>query len=229
MIEDGPLAVRVWNPKIYPQDKSHRMPVITPAYPCMCSTHNVTQSTQMVTTAEFGRAAEITEKILHSDGSWETLFSKNDFFHRYKYYLQVIASSDSTEEQNKWSGMVESRLRQLIMKLELVENLEIAHPYVKGFDRNIHCTTEAQKHNAHHGIFNAETEDTKEASEEMEPVTIFTTTFYVGIGVMPKDPNNPSSRKLDISWPTNEFIKMVKSWDQFDVEKMGIVISHIKR
>ncbi|KAJ3325496.1 polynucleotide adenylyltransferase, partial [Gonapodya sp. JEL0774] len=25
-IEDGPLQVRVWNPKLYPQDKLHRMP-----------------------------------------------------------------------------------------------------------------------------------------------------------------------------------------------------------
>lgn len=47
-IEDGPLQVRVWNPKIYAQDRSHRMPVITPAYPSMCATHNITESTKKV-------------------------------------------------------------------------------------------------------------------------------------------------------------------------------------
>lgn len=70
-IEDGPLQVRVWNPKVrgvqtdtnkltyshrpqlYPADRAHRMPIITPAYPSMCSTHNVTQSTQMIMTEEF--------------------------------------------------------------------------------------------------------------------------------------------------------------------------------
>lgn len=31
------------------------MPIITPAYPSMCSTHNVTQSTQMIMTQEFKR------------------------------------------------------------------------------------------------------------------------------------------------------------------------------
>jgi poly(A) polymerase len=36
-------------------------------------------------------------------------------------------------------------------------------------------------------------------------------------------------RKLDISWPTTEFTKMVKSWDKFDEVKMGIIVRHIKR
>lgn len=41
--------------KLYPGDRSHRMPIITPAYPSMCSTHNVTESTQMIMTEEFKR------------------------------------------------------------------------------------------------------------------------------------------------------------------------------
>lgn len=52
-IEEGPLQVRVWNPKLYPADKAHRMPIITPAYPSMCSTHNVTDSTKAVMLSEF--------------------------------------------------------------------------------------------------------------------------------------------------------------------------------
>lgn len=35
-------------------------------------------------------------------------------------------------------------------------------------------------------------------------------------------------RRLDISWPTTEFTKMVKSWDKFDEVKMGIIVRHIK-
>jgi poly(A) polymerase len=38
---------------LYPSDRAHRMPIITPAYPAMCATHNVTASTQMVMTEEF--------------------------------------------------------------------------------------------------------------------------------------------------------------------------------
>jgi poly(A) polymerase len=36
-------------------------------------------------------------------------------------------------------------------------------------------------------------------------------------------------RRLDISWPTADFTKMVKSWDKFDEVKMGIIVRHIKR
>ena len=39
--------------QLYPGDRAHRMPIITPAYPAMCATHNVTASTQMVMTEEF--------------------------------------------------------------------------------------------------------------------------------------------------------------------------------
>jgi poly(A) polymerase len=235
MIEEGPLPVRVWNPKIYPSDKSHRMPVITPAYPSMCSTHNVTQSTQKITTGEFKRAAEIVDTILLGKETWSSLFQKDDFFHRYKYYLQVIVSSVSSDIQVKWAGLVESRLRQLVMKLELVENLEIAHPYIKGFEKSVVCKTEMDKTNAHHGVFTStdstqnEMNTEKEGDEAIEPIEIWTTIFYVGIGVAPKDPNSNVKRELDITWPTIEFTKLVKSWDQFDVETMGIVIKYIKR
>lgn len=47
-ISDGPLQIRVWNPKLYPADKAHKMPIITPAYPSMCSTHNVSESTKTI-------------------------------------------------------------------------------------------------------------------------------------------------------------------------------------
>lgn len=36
-------------------------------------------------------------------------------------------------------------------------------------------------------------------------------------------------RKLDISYPTTEFTKMVKMWDHYDDVLMGIVVRHIKR
>lgn len=35
-------------------------------------------------------------------------------------------------------------------------------------------------------------------------------------------------RKLDISYPTTEFTKLVKMWDSFDPDMMGIVVRYIK-
>lgn len=36
-------------------------------------------------------------------------------------------------------------------------------------------------------------------------------------------------RRLDISYPTTEFTKLVKMWEKFDEATMGIVVRHIKR
>ncbi|KAI9011184.1 polymerase [Gaertneriomyces semiglobifer] len=223
-IEEGPLAVRVWNPKIYPQDKVHRMPIITPAYPSMCATHNVTVSTQRVTTQEFERAADIADRVMIGSAKWLELFTPSDFFLRYKYYLQVIASSSDPEAQLRWSGMVESRLRQLVMKLELVENLEIAHPYIKSFEKTCRCYTEEERNQAAHGQFPSARADQKAEGGQL----LYTTSFYIGLMVKAKDPNSNAPRKLDISWPTREFVSMVRLWDKFDEQNMGIVVQYMK-
>ncbi|KAJ3116277.1 polynucleotide adenylyltransferase [Phlyctochytrium bullatum] len=225
-IEEGPLQVRVWNPRIYPQDKAHRMPVITPAYPSMCSTHNVTASTQFVTMEEYRRGWDITEKIFVGSATWNDLFEKDDFFHRYKYYLQVIASTDSAERHLRWSGLVESRLRQLVMKLENVENLEVAHPYIKSFERKCSCRTEKEGIDAAHGIYPKEETATDNSSENGVIKTVYTSTFYIGLQIAPFTGNAP--RKLDLTWPTQEFVKLVKMWEQYDQSTMGIVVQNIK-
>ncbi|KAF8732574.1 hypothetical protein AX14_004185 [Amanita brunnescens Koide BX004] len=187
-IEDGPLQVRVWNPKLYPGDRSHRMPIITPAYPAMCATHNVTASTQMVMTEEFKKGAEIVDRIIVGTASWSELFAKHDFFLKYKYYLQVIASTASQETQIKWSGTVESRIRQLVMKLEYVDSLTLAHPFVKGFDQVSYCLDEEEVHAIAQGevteaIAGRKKEDI-EGKEGAYPV--YTTTFYIGLAIEPK-------------------------------------------
>ena len=290
-IEDGPLPVRVWNPRLYPTDRLHRMPIITPAYPSMCATHNVTQSTQMIMSQEFKRGSEIVDQVFLGNLSWGALFEQNDFFHRYKYYLQVIASSGSEELQLKWHGMVESRLRQLIMKLELVPALLCAHPFVKGFDHNYVCVSDdevrlvatgdvppqvaartaqhaeaapaeqaqdqeqdqvqADDHaeaqapaqaeaqvpaqeeaQAQEQVQSAAVEPTPVAAEPApatdEPRTIYTTTFYIGLQIEPRQAHDGSTRRLDLSYPTIDFTQKVKMWDQYDESAMGVIVRHIK-
>jgi poly(A) polymerase len=264
-IEEGQLAVRVWNPKIYPQDKAHRMPVITPSYPSMCSTHNVTSSTQAVTTDEFECAADTADKILLGQDKWSSLFKKHDFFHKYKHYLQVVASCDNQDEHLQFDGMVESRLRQLVNKLELVDQINRAHPFIKGFDLLITCNSAEEEGIISRGDIPVTVElksdllsrDALDGTKDMDnvkdegssehpngsvssvignkrkdgsiyPKPMWVTTFYVGLQIKPKDPLNPS-RHLDISWPSSEFIKLVKSWDKYDGEKMAITVRCIKK
>eukprot|EP00913_Durusdinium_trenchii_P003843 g3559.t1 len=40
----GLMMFKIWNPKVNPQDRMHLMPIITPAFPCMNSTHNVSET-----------------------------------------------------------------------------------------------------------------------------------------------------------------------------------------
>ncbi|RPD66883.1 polymerase [Lentinus tigrinus ALCF2SS1-7] len=229
-IEDGPLSVRVWNPKLYPSDRAHRMPIITPAYPAMCATHNVTQSTQMIMTGEFKKAADIVDRVVVGKANWSELFAKHDFFHRYRYYLQIIASTGSPELQIKWAGTVESRIRQLVIKLEYVESLELAHPFIKGFEQVSYCMNDEEVRAVAQGdISEAVAKRKKEDIEGKEGASaVYSTTFYIGLAVEPKQPGSIGPRRLDISYPTTEFTKLVKMWEKFDEQKMGIVVRHIK-
>ncbi|CEG74468.1 Putative Poly(A) polymerase [Rhizopus microsporus] len=201
-LEDGPLQVRVWNPKLYPADRSHRMPIITPAYPSMCATHNVTESTRKIMIQEFKNGIDIASNIIFGTGKWSDLFVKSDFFHQYKHYLQITSASHSSEAQLMWSGLVEAKLRQLVLKLEVVDMIELAHPYVKGFDKVHYCLTEKEVEDAMKGVLlkdrsisveegSLETDHT-ELLKEKKVITeddvknikkVYTTTFYIGLEI----------------------------------------------
>ncbi len=121
------------------------MPVITPAYPSMCATHNISNFTKKIICREMDRASKIVEKILAKQLQWKDLFTPHSFFtDGYKYYLSVIAASRTREAQLTWSGLVESKVRLLVSSLEHVESIELAHPFIKGFDRVHRCQTEEE-------------------------------------------------------------------------------------
>ncbi|KAI8147914.1 Poly(A) polymerase central domain-containing protein [Fennellomyces sp. T-0311] len=245
--ESGTLEFRVWDSTIYPADRSHRMPIITPAYPSMCATHNVTDSTRVIMRKEFKRGADTMDKIMVGSGVWLDLFDKSDFFHAYKHYLQVIVCSQSPESQLEWSGLVESRLRQLLLKLERVEMLELAHLYAQGFDRVHYCLDEQEKDNVRNGIYVSERTfligerstdryhkqqiKTTGCSEDQLAAmgVVYSTTFYIGLYVEPKTDGSSGPRKLDLVWPTQYFIHLVKSWSKFDEASMDIAVKNLRR
>ena len=46
--------------------------------------------------------SEIVDQVISGEAQWSALFAKHDFFFRYRFYLQVIASSPDLDIQNKW-------------------------------------------------------------------------------------------------------------------------------
>lgn len=48
---------------------------------------------------------------------WDTLFEPFQFFEAYKNYLQIDVNAENADDLRKWKGWVESRLRQLTLKV----------------------------------------------------------------------------------------------------------------
>lgn len=118
-IEEGTLGLTVWDPRRNARDRTHLMPIITPAYPCMNSSYNVSESTLRVMKDEFERGKEICEVIERGNrAAWSTLFEPYPFFDAYKNYLQIEIVAPDEDSMRQWKGWVESRLRTLTLKIE---------------------------------------------------------------------------------------------------------------
>lgn len=104
------------------------------------------------------------------------------------------------------SGMVESKLRLLVMNLEKLDTIALAHPFNKGFDKVHYCHSDSEAEAiAKGGCFGKNMEGVKsvptdlgkkdaagnsppdEGNGETEqgPIKVWTTTHYVGIEVHP--------------------------------------------
>ncbi|TYI76875.1 hypothetical protein E1A91_D06G107300v1 [Gossypium mustelinum] len=129
-IEEDELGFPVWDPWKNPRDRFHHMPIITPAYPCMNSSYNVSISTLCVMIEQFQYGNKICEEIELNKAQWDALFEPYIFFEAYKNYLQVDIVSADADDLLVWKGWVGSRLRQLTLKIERDTNGMLqCHPY----------------------------------------------------------------------------------------------------
>lgn len=248
-IEDGPLPVRVWNPKLYGQDRNHRMPVITPAYPSMCATHNITQSTQKIILNEMEIGKQIIENILSGKMNWDSLFKRHDYFFKYKYYLTIIATTTESQILNyeshlKYIGMVESKLRLFVQKLENCPGLELAHPFVKPFTNSFICknlndvskiislygTIEGDEFAKNLEKVNFENDnenfDYNKLEKEIKSQGKFIChlmKLYIGLSLNLKG----KEKKMDIQIPCTEFEQICKSWNEYQ-NGYTLNIKHVK-
>jgi len=129
----GMSAFKVWNPKTNPADRQHVMPVITPAFPSMNSTHNVTESTKRILLEEFKRGFEVVQNVEGNKADWCDVYAPFPFFQEFKNFLMIEILAKSEDVYNKFSGWVESKLRILVMQLEIVNGMRI-HPNPMQYD-----------------------------------------------------------------------------------------------
>ncbi|KAJ4838968.1 hypothetical protein Tsubulata_017370 [Turnera subulata] len=75
---------------------------------------------------------------------WDTLFEPFSFFEAYRHYLQIDISAENEYDFRQWKGWVESRLRQLTLKIEKhTYNMLQCHPHPGEFSdkaRPLHCS-----------------------------------------------------------------------------------------
>ncbi|XP_075479676.1 nuclear poly(A) polymerase 4-like isoform X3 [Primulina tabacum] len=129
-IDDDELGFSVWDPRRNHWDRNHLMPIITPAYPCMNSSYNVSASTLRVMNEQFQFGKKICEDIELNKSQWSTLFEPYLFFESYKNYLQVDIVAADLDDLRAWRGWVESRLRQLTLMIERDTSGKLqCHPY----------------------------------------------------------------------------------------------------
>lgn len=123
--EPGLMAFRVWNPKTNPQDRLHLMPIITPAFPSMNSTHNVTQTTKRILSEEFARGFKVVEEVERGGCGWCEVYRPVPFFAQYKRYLSIEMLAKAKQVFSKWQGWIESRIRQLVKHLEQIPTVQV--------------------------------------------------------------------------------------------------------
>lgn len=165
-VEDGPLQVRVWNPVKYKGDSFHIMPIITPAYPSMCATFNITKSAMTIIKKELAQAATTSDMIMLGKKPWKDLFVKHTFFtDGFKYYISVTAASTTKEAHKLWSGFVESKVRVLVQGLERHASIALARPFNKGYERTHSCMNDAQVSDVQNGSLQFVAKEKTVASE----------------------------------------------------------------
>ncbi|GIX62347.1 poly(A) polymerase PAP, putative [Babesia caballi] len=131
----GYMAFKVWDPRSNPTDRQHLMPVITPAFPSMNSTHNITVTTKRILTEEFKRAHEllkVSRKAADLRRVWEQVLEKEDMFASHNHFLVIEVLASTEHVHGKWEGWIGSRMRFLIKKIEVVPNI-LVRPWPEFF------------------------------------------------------------------------------------------------
>eukprot|EP00124_Ichthyophonus_hoferi_P002194 Ihof_evm1s140 gene=Ihof_evmTU1s140 len=192
-LEEANLGHRVWNPKLNPRDGSHHMPIITPAYPAINASHNVTPSTLKVMKDEFDRGVGTMLKIQTGKATWSDLFFPSDFFFRHRNYIQVDAYADNNADHRRWENLLEARLRVLVATVERSNPMIAAYPYPYGYTQ----------------ISQAFSDDGQPImNEDGTQKSSYRTTFFVGI-MFPGKNGIEVGKSVDLTPAVQDFTRKI--------------------
>ncbi|GAX76367.1 hypothetical protein CEUSTIGMA_g3813.t1 [Chlamydomonas eustigma] len=120
-MENNAMGLPQWDPTDS-RDMTAEMPIITPAYPAMNSSYNVSRCTREVMLEEFRSAYSILRHVLfepHEVTPWHLLFDAQHFFRVEKgWYVQIEVVASDDENLKTWDGWVRSRLKLMVKNME---------------------------------------------------------------------------------------------------------------
>jgi len=164
-------------------------------------------------------------------------------------YILHVLTTLAPDDPPFRSAAVESKLRQLVAKLEIIDTLARVHPFIKGFDRTYYALTDEDQGaivvgNPSEALQHRTAAD---VADNANVTPIYTTTYYIGLEIAKPGakegertdqpaathgtpaPASTGPRKLDISQPTSDFMKLARSWEYYKNDIMGIAVRHIRR
>eukprot|EP00557_Chaetoceros_sp_GSL56_P006421 CAMPEP_0176504642 /NCGR_PEP_ID=MMETSP0200_2-20121128/16049_1 /TAXON_ID=947934 /ORGANISM="Chaetoceros sp., Strain GSL56" /LENGTH=785 /DNA_ID=CAMNT_0017904101 /DNA_START=189 /DNA_END=2546 /DNA_ORIENTATION=- len=213
----GVAALTIWDPANNPRDRAQIMPIITPCYPSMNSSYNVSLPQLRRVREELYRADKIMDEIGSGDLQWSELFKDNDFFTDHVHYLQIKIISKTQEDHRTWFGLCESRLRILIAGLESGDHGTHAYPFAKFFtrhcDMNDNATVFQKKQN---GRMDKEQHEESPRLETQFIATYFFIALRFANGI----------ESVDLIGSCSEFVYSVNSWEGRK-EGMDLQINHV--
>jgi poly(A) polymerase len=118
------LGVNVWNPSINRDDLNHLMPIITPCFPQFNTSVSVTSNSLKIIKKEIHRAYSLIKvKDQDFEDKIRELYQPYTVVEDYGMFLKLELLADDTLNLHKWIGVVQNRLRILLLSLEKVESL----------------------------------------------------------------------------------------------------------
>jgi len=121
----------VWDPNDTYRTKFELMHIITPAFPAMNSTHNVTQSQFATLKREIARGFHTLSRANTriDEVRWRELFAPNTFFMDHANYIFIKACAPRSN-LTEWSGLIESKIRLFVQNIEQFADISVT-PFCK--------------------------------------------------------------------------------------------------
>lgn len=129
-IKDPGYNFKQWDPRFDEYDAAHKMPIITPSYPCQDACYNVMTGTLEAMVEEFKRGVNVCKDITLGKETWVKLWQNNEFFLTHKTFAVISASAPNKEEYTAFAGLVQSCIRKFI---ENIPEQALGIPYPKEF------------------------------------------------------------------------------------------------